>query len=120
VMGNIKAQKGDLISGKKTELAQRQMAMKNYISAANANPADADQFMQAYQMEKALIRKDYNSLSKEASESLTLWGGQDGTPQLISYEIYFETIEPSLDLKMEQAILKPDPTRAYLSAEDLE
>jgi len=119
VSSNIKAQKGDLISGKRTELTARQKAMKNYISAANANSADADEFLQAYIMEKSLIRQDYNSLNKEANEAGTLFGGQDGTAQIIAYDVYFESVEPSLDLRMEQAILKPDPTRAYLSTEDI-
>lgn len=120
VQENIKAQKGDLLSGKRTELKQRQRAMMNYISAANANPAGADEMVLAYNIEKSLVRSDYLSLSHEASEALTLFGGQDGTPQLIAYEIFFESVEPSLDLRMEEAVLKPDPTRAYLSVEDFE
>ena len=120
VQENIKAQKGDLLSGKRTELKQRQRAMMNYISAANANPAAADEMVLAYNIEKSLVRSDYLSLSHEASEALTLFGGQDGTPQLIAYEIFFESVEPSLDLRMEEAVLKPDPTRAYLSVEDFE
>jgi len=120
VTGSIKAQKGDLISGKRTELKQRQRSLQNYISAANANPASADEMTVAFNTELSLIRKDYNTLNKEANEDLTLFGGQDGTPQLIAYEIFFESIEPSLVLRMEQAILKPDPTRAYLTVEDLE
>ena len=71
-------------------------------------------------MELTLVRKDYNSLNKEANEDLTLFGGQDGTPQLIAYEIFFQSVQPSMEIRMEQAILKPDPTRAYLSREDFE
>lgn len=114
VTGNIKAQKGDLISGKVTELQRRQTALQNYISAANANPAAAEEMMKAYNIEKALIRKDYNTLMKEANEDLTYWGGEDGTSQLIQYEVFFESIEPALDMKMQQAILKPNPANAYI------
>ena len=120
VNSNIKAQKGDLIGTKTTELKKRTTAMNNYISAANSNPANAEEYQLAYIMEKSLIRKDYNSLVKEANEDLSLWGGNDGTPQIVAYEIYFESTEPSLNIKMEQAILKPDPTRAYISAESVE
>ena len=118
IQSNIKAQKSDLISGKAGELSGRQKAMKGYISAANANPAAAEEMMLAYQIEKALIRRDYNTLNAEASEASSLMGGQDGTPQIIAYDVYFESIERQLDIRMEQAILKPDPTRAYLDVGD--
>ena len=64
-------------------------------------------------IELSLIRKDYNTLSKRGNEDLNFWGS-DATPQLVEYEIFFEATEPSLKLKMEQAVLKPDPTRAYI------
>lgn len=120
VNANIKAQNADLLSGKTTELSKRTKALNNYISAANTNPAGAEDMLKAYQVEKSLIRKDYNTLMKKANEDLSYWNGQDGTSQLIAYEVYFESVEPSLDLKMEQAILKPDPTRAYINVEDFE
>lgn len=120
VTNNIKAQKSDLISGKSGELSSRQKAMKGYISAANANPAKAEEMLQAYQIEKSLIRRDYNTLNAEAGESSSLMYGQDGTPQLIAYNVYFESVEPQLDLRMQEAILKPEPSRAYLDVGDFE
>ena len=94
--------------------------MMNYISEANANQAGAEDFLLAYQIEKSLIRRDYNTLNALASEAGTLFGGQDGTAQIITYDVYFESVEPSLDFRMQEAILKPDPTRAYLSIDDLQ
>ena len=101
---------------KTKELAQRKTAVTNYISAANANPAQADIYVAAMNTELSLIRKDYNTLSKRGNEDLEFWGS-DATTQLVDYEVFFESIEPALKLRMEQAVLKPDPTRAYLSTE---
>lgn len=120
VSQSVKQQKQDLIGGKSKELNKRISAMKQYSSMVNANPQMSEEMMNAYIMEKSLIRRDYNSLLKEANEDLSLWSGKDGSAELIAYQIYFDSTEPALDMKMQQAILSPDPTRAYISTEDFE
>jgi len=114
VTANIKDQRKDLVSVKTKELKQRKTAITNYISAANANPAAADEYVAAMNVELSLVRKDYNTLLKRGNEDLEFWGS-DATPQLVDYEVFFESTEPSLKLRMEQAVLKPDPTRSFLS-----
>lgn len=117
VTNNIKNQRKDLVSVKTKELKQRKTAIQNYISAANANPSLTDEYVSAMNIELSLIRRDYNTLSKKGNEDLRFWG-EDATSQLVEYEVFFESTEPSLILKMQQAVLKPDPTRAYISLEE--
>lgn len=119
VQSNIKSQRKDLVTAKTKELKQRKTSIQNYISAANANPANADEYLAAMKIEKSLIRRDYNTLIQKGDENLKFWG-DDATTQIAEYDVFFESVEPSLDLRMEQAILKPDPSRAYLSIGDEE
>ena len=113
VTNNIKSQKQDLVSGKSVELSQRKAAIKKYISAANANPARADEYNTAMNIELSLIRRDYNTLVKKGNEDLRFWGA-DATKEMIDYKIFFKSTEPTLILAMQNAILKPEPSRAYL------
>ena len=117
VRRNIKDQREDLVTLKTKELKQRQRAMNNYIQAANMNPATADDFVAAYNIEKSLIRRDYNTLVKKGNEDLEFWGS-DATRQIADYDVFFDSVEPSLDIRMTQAVLKPEPSRAFLSIED--
>lgn len=119
VTDNIKTQRKDLVNVKTKELKQRKTAVNNYISAANANPAAAEEYVQAMNIELSLIRRDYNTLVQDGDANLVFWGS-DATPQLVEYEVFFESTEPSLLIRMEQAVLKPDPTRAYTSTESSE
>lgn len=119
VTKNIKNQRGDLVSGKVTELKKRTSAMNNYISAANSNPAAAGDYIQAFNVEKSLIMRDYNTLVKDGEENLVAWGS-DATAQRIQYEVFFESVLPSMEERLNQAVLKPDPTRAYISVENIE
>jgi len=64
-------------------------------------------------IELSLIRKDYNQLVKKGEKDLVFWG-EDATPQVADYEVFFESTQGALEERMRQAILKPDPTRAYL------
>lgn len=114
VRKNIKDQRQDLVSVKTKELRQRKTAMNNYIQAANMNPAEADDYVLAYNIEKSLIMRDFNTLVERGNEDLEFWG-TDATPQIVEYEVFFESVQPSLDVRMEQAVLKPEPTRAFLS-----
>ena len=112
---NMKDQRKDLVTTKTTKnLKQRKTAMTNYITAANANPADAESFVLSYNIEKSLVLKDYNTLLRESEPNLEFWGS-DATPQLVEYKLFIQSVQPSLDIKMDQAVLKPDPTRAYIS-----
>lgn len=113
VTSNIKSQRNDLVTTKTKQLKQRKTAIQNYISAANANPAAADDYIAAANIEFSLIRRDYNTLLLESEKNLEFWGG-DATPQLVDYEVYFESTEPALISRLQQAVLKPDPTRAYI------
>lgn len=117
VKKNIKDQRQDLVTVKTKELRQRKTAMNNYIQAANMNPAESEDFILAYNMEKSLIIRDYNTLVKRGNEDLEFWG-TDATPQIVEYQVFFESVQPSLDARMQQAILKPEPTRAFLSIGD--
>lgn len=113
VRKNIKDQRQDLVRVKTKELRQRKTAMNNYIQAANMNPAEAEDFILAYNIEKSLVMRDYNTLIKRGNEDLEFWG-TDATPQIVEYEVFFDSVQPSLDTRMQQAILKPEPTRAFL------
>ena len=119
IANNIKEQRTDLVTTKKTSLRKRITSANNYISGANANPASADEMKEAYILVNTLIMRDYNTLIRESEVNLIKWGS-DATPQIVDFEVYFETVKPSMDIRMEQAILKPDPTRAYLKVGDEE
>ncbi len=114
VAANIKDQRQDLVTVKTKELRQRKTALNNYIQAANMNPAEAETYILAYNIEKSLIIRDYNTLVKRGNKDLEFWG-TDATPQIVEYEVFFESVQPSLDIRMEQAVLKPEPTRAFIS-----
>ena len=114
VRKNIKDQRQDLVRVKTKEHRQRKTAMNNYIQAANMNPAQAEDYVLAYNIEKSLVLKDFNTLVKRGNEDLEFWG-TDATPQIVEYEVFFESVQPSLDVRMEQAVLKPEPSRAFLS-----
>ena len=116
---NIKDQRTDLVSVKTKELKQRKTALNNYISAANANPAASDEMVQAFNVEKSLILRDYNTLIKRGNKDLNFWGS-DATPQITDYEVFLESTLPSLEIRMDQAVLKPDPTRAYIDVGETE
>lgn len=116
VRKNIKAQREDLVSVKTKELRQRKLAITNYISAANMNPAAAEDYVLAMGIELSLIRRDYNTLTQRGEEDLEFWGS-DATKQIAEYNVFFESVEESLIIRMEQAVLKPDPTRAFIQFE---
>jgi len=119
VTANMEAQRQDLVSTKTKELKQRKTAITRYISSANANPAAADEYVAAMNLELSLIRKDYNTLLKRGNEDLEFWG-TDATPQLVEYKVFFDSTEPSLIGQMQQAVLKPNPTRAFIDIEEEE
>ena len=119
VTQNIKDQRTDLVTTKTKELKQRKASIMNYISAANANPAGALDMVHAFNVEKSLIMRDYNTLVKRGNEDLNFWGS-DATPQIVEYNVFFDSMLPSLELRMQEAVAKPDPTRAYIDLGDQE
>lgn len=119
VTSNIKSQREDLVSVQVKDLKGRKTALQNYISAANADPANADEYNAAFNVELSLIRRDYNTLIRKGEKDLNFWGS-DATTQIGQFDVFFESVEPSLKLRMQQAILKPEPTRAYINIGDEE
>ena len=113
VRANIKSQRSDLVSLKPRELKARKQAIQNFITVANMNPVEADDMVANMALEETLIRNDLNTLIHESESNLVFWGS-DATLEIAAYDVFFESVLPSLQDRMNQAVLKPDPTRAFI------
>lgn len=121
ILSNLKGQTGDTIKAKGDALSKRKTALKALIQDTNQNPSNAATNLELFNIQLALIEKDFAALNLETQRDLNLYLGQDGTPKLMEYEVFY-SVGGARDFyirDMQTALLNPNPSKISLSVDDL-
>lgn len=116
---NLKSQTTGELAARKTDVTTLTTNMRNIISDTNANPGNAMQNLELFNTQLTLMEQKQAELKMTTDAELSKFLGEDGTPQLERYELFYAPggIRDILVAQMQQAILNPDPNQVVFDTD---
>lgn len=121
VRSNLKSQTSDEIRKSSIALREREQNLRALITNTNQNPANAAENLMLFNEQLSMIERDRAKLKLQTQQNLNKFLGEDGSPELERYEIFYSA-GGSRDLllrEMQIALVNPNPSKNLISFEDL-
>lgn len=121
VRNNLKSQSSQEIRNAQINLKLREKNIRALITDTNQNPQNAAENLALLNEQLSLIQRDYGKLKLDTQRNLNKFLGEDGSPELERYTIFYETggQRDFLLREMQQALINPNPAKNLVTFEDL-
>jgi len=110
--GNIKAQRGDILSGESANIRKQEQNLLKIVMDTNQG-GDPQRNLGYFNEQLSIIDQNHANLKLQTTDSLSFWLGEDGHVELERYAT-FNTPGGMRDIligQMQQALLTPDPSK---------
>lgn len=119
IRSNIKSQISQDISSKSIELSKGERNLRFVISDLNQGGNPTTDVTLFYENVGA-IQQAYSQLKLDTQQNLAKFTGNDGTPELTRYKIFFEQTLPLLERELAQGVANPNPSRILVDNSEVE
>jgi hypothetical protein len=121
VRSNIKNQRSEAATTAKLAQADIEQNLRFWITDTNAHPENAADNLGEFNTQLDLMRAKHAKLYAETKSNVNKFVGEDGTPELERYELFYQPggARDYLVSQMQIALMNPDPSKNFLTNEDL-
>ena len=115
---SLKSQKQGNIQAGAGALADGEMNLRKFITAANRDPSNAAEYQALFNEQLSYIERDYGILKLDTQGFLKDLSGADGTPQLANYQRFYDISRDFYIEQMQTALLNPNPNKSLITPEE--
>jgi len=121
VRSNIKNQRSEAATTAKLAQVDIEQNLRALITDTNAHPENAAENLGLFNSQLDLMRAKHAKLYAETKSNVNKFVGEDGTPELERYELFYQPggARDYIVSQMQIALMNPDPSKNFLTNEDL-
>lgn len=116
---NIKGQQTGEFTADREALTKGERYLRSLITDTNQNPQNAPENIALFYKTLNMINAAHRKTWADSQETLNIFLGNDGTPQLAKFDVFDTTMRQYYISQFNTALNAPDPSRILITAEDL-